>query len=244
MSTLTAESPNTTAAPVTAMVSLSHVKLTLPSGDSVFTLLDIAALYLGRAGTFGLSGPSGSGKSTLLNIISGLRRPTSGTVTVDEVEITTLPQWELDIFRAKRIGYVFQNFNLIPALTARDNVSIAMTFAGVVPQYARRDVADSLLKRVGLAHRASHKPAALSHGEMQRVSIARAIANRPKLILADEPTASLEPGLAISIVDLLIEVAKEVEATLVIASHDPAVLKRMTHALDMSEINMAAGDGK
>lgn len=225
------------------MVRLSDVKLDFRVGNTLFTLLDIPILSLRSGASFGLSGPSGSGKSTLMNLIAGLLRPTTGTISVDGVAISDLSQRQLDSFRATRIGFVFQSFNLIPALNARDNVAIAMSFGATIPRRERRQRAESLLARVGLSDRMHHKPPALSHGEMQRVSIARAIANRPKLILADEPTASLEPGLATSIVDLLLEVAHEGNATLVVASHDPVVLGRMQERIELRDINRA-GDAQ
>jgi putative ABC transport system ATP-binding protein len=226
------------------MVRLADVRLDFRAGGSRFTLLDIPELSLSSGGTFGLSGPSGSGKTTLLNLLAGLLRPSSGRIYIDGVSTTELSQGQWDSFRADRIGYVFQSFNLIPALNARDNVAIAMSFAGVIPSRERRDRAEALLSRVGLSDRMRHKPAALSHGEMQRVSIARAIANRPKLLLADEPTASLEPGLAASIMDLLTGVASEVGATLVAASHDARVLGRMQEVIELPEINRAAGGSR
>lgn len=231
--------PHCTAIERGHMVRLSDVKLDFRVGSKLFTLLDIPVLTLRGGATFGLSGPSGSGKSTLMNLIAGLLRPTTGTISVDGVAVSDLSQRQLDSFRATRIGFVFQSFNLIPALNARDNVAVAMSFGAMIPRRERMQRAESLLTRVGLSERMHHKPPALSHGEMQRVSIARAIANRPKLILADEPTASLEPGLAMSIVNLLQEVAHEGNATLVVASHDPEVLGRMQERIELREINRA-----
>jgi len=221
------------------MIRMSDVKVEFRAGGRSFTLLDIPDLNFRRGATFGLYGPSGSGKSTLINLISGLIRPTSGTVCVDGVMISDLSQRRRDAFRAERIGIVFQSFNLIPALSARDNVALAIGFGGKVPPHQRAEKAADLLERVGLRQRMQHKPAALSHGEMQRVSIARAIANRPKLLLADEPTASLEPGLTVTIMDLLVSVAREDGATLLVASHDPQVLARMDELVELPTTNRA-----
>ena len=221
------------------MIRMSDVKVEFRAGGRGFTLLDIPNLSFRRGVTFGLSGPSGSGKSTLINLIAGLIRPTSGTICVDGVMISDLSQRRRDAFRAERIGIVFQNFNLIPALNARDNVALAMGFGGKEPPNQRAEKAAYLLDRVGLLKRMRHKPGALSHGEMQRVSIARAIANRPKLLLADEPTASLEPGLTAAIIDLLVSVARQDGATLLIASHDPLVLARMDELVELPTINRA-----
>lgn len=209
------------------------------TGGVSFTVLDIDELALPAGLSIGLSGPSGCGKSTLLNLCSGLLRPTVGAIRVDGEELTGLGQGALDRFRAKKIGYVFQGFNLIPALSALGNVELPMRLSGSMPASLRRARAQELLDRVGLGTKARQKPNQLSFGQMQRVGIARAIAGHPRLLLADEPTASLEPGLGLSIVRLLIAVAKENSATLVVATHDPAVLAELDHTLTMSAINRA-----
>jgi putative ABC transport system ATP-binding protein len=185
----------------------------------------------------GLAGSSGSGKTTLLNLCAGLLTPTAGRIRVDGLEVSKLPQQLRDRMRADRIGYVFQSFNLIPALTALENILVAMSFCRRIPKNERRARAERLLERVGVAHRMRHRPAQLSHGEMQRVGIARAVANRPALILADEPTASLEPGLADSMIQLLLDVKEETGATLLVASHDPHVLGMLGHVIELAQIN-------
>ncbi len=190
----------------------------------LFDGLDIA-VPAGRS--VGLSGPSGSGKTTLLNLMAGINRPTSGRIEIDGVELGKLSQTALDRLRLDRIGYVFQAFNLIPALSALGNVELALRLAGRENGKRRRSRAAALLERVGLGDRLHHKPAELSYGQMQRVGIARALANAPRLILADEPTASLEPRLARSIAELLVAMARETGAALVVGSHDPAVLDMM-----------------
>lgn len=208
-------------------------------GGTVFTVLDIGKLALPAGHSIGLSGPSGSGKSTLLNLCAGILRPTAGTIRVDGEELTSMGQGRLDKFRAQKIGYVFQGFNLIPALTALGNVELPMRLSGSMSAAERWARAEQLLDRVGMASKARHKPAQLSFGQMQRVGIARAIAGNPRLLLADEPTASLEPGLGLSIVRLLRDVARENKATLVIATHDPAVLAELDQTLTMAAINQA-----
>lgn len=223
------------------MLDLTNVVMSYRIDGGTFTLIDIARLRIPRGRAVGLSGPSGSGKTTLLNLCAGLLQPTSGSIIVDGVEITALPQGARDGFRTSRIGYVFQGFNLIPALSAIGNVEVALRLAGGSPTAERRSRAQSLLARVGLGERLRHMPAQLSFGQMQRVGIARAIANRPKLILADEPTASLEPVLARNIAQLLIEVAREEGATLLVATHDPAILAMMDEQIVLAEINRAPG---
>lgn len=221
------------------IIEISGIKMSYRSGGSSVTVLDIEELVLPAGLSIGLSGPSGSGKSTLLNLCAGILRPTEGTIRVDGQELAGLSQGALDRFRAKKIGYVFQGFNLIPALSALGNVELPMRLSRSMPSAMRRTRALQLLDRVGLAEKARHKPSQLSFGQMQRVGIARAIAGHPLLLLADEPTASLEPGLGMSIVRLLKDVAKESSATLLIATHDPAVLAELDQTLTMATINKA-----
>lgn len=171
--------------------------------------------------TVALTGPSGSGKTTLLNLIAGLDRPTSGTVTVLGHELTALRERDLTRFRARSLGLVFQDPHLLPGLTALENV-----IAARLP-WARRRVlepdARKLLKAVGLVSRMNHPPARLSGGERQRVGIARALLGQPRLLLADEPTGNLDAGSTEDLLSLLDELRSELGLTLVVATHDPAV---------------------
>jgi ABC-type lipoprotein export system ATPase subunit len=210
------------------------------SGGRPVTVLDIRLLEIAAGSSTGISGPSGSGKTTLLNIITGILTPTAGAVRVDGVDLASLSAAERDRFRAERIGYVFQAFNLIPPLTALENVLLPMGFASRIAKRERRSRAQELLERVNLGHRLHHKPAELSHGEQQRVGIARALANRPRLIVADEPTASLEPGLTQEIARLLVRVCQEEQATLLVASHDRALLRNLARVEEMQMLNASA----
>jgi putative ABC transport system ATP-binding protein len=223
------------------MVELRGIVVRYPSGGGAFTLFDGLDFIVPPARSVGLSGPSGSGKSTLLNICAGLLTPQAGRVVTAGVELSALSPAARDRVRIDLVGYVFQGINLIPALSARDNVEVALRLAGTLGRQARRRRAEALLERVGLADRMHHMPAQLSFGQMQRVGIARAIANRPKLLLADEPTASLEPGLALSIAGLLIDCAREEGAALVLASHDPAILDLMQERVSLPDIARRAG---
>lgn len=209
------------------------------AGGREVPVLDIPRLEVAAGGAVGLAGPSGSGKTTLLNVITGILTPGRGRVEVLGCDIAALPPAARDRFRAAHLGYVFQAFNLLPPLTAIENVLVPMGFAGRLPRGQRRERAAALLRRVGLADRLHHRPGQLSHGEQQRVGIARALANHPPLIVADEPTASLEPGLTHDIVRLLLEVCREEQATLLLASHDPAVLGHMERVEDMAHLNRA-----
>ncbi|MGC8614339.1 MAG: ABC transporter ATP-binding protein [Thermoprotei archaeon] len=170
-----------------------------------------------------LMGPSGSGKTTLFNIIGGLDRPTSGAVFIDEVDISKLDAYELAWLRNKKIGYIFQTFNLIPVLTALENVELPMVFAGV-DRDERENKAKELLKIVGLGDRMDHKPGELSGGQQQRVAIARALANDPAIILADEPTANLDLNTGLEIINLLKQLNREKQVTIMTATHDLKLL--------------------
>ncbi len=182
----------------------------------------------------GIVGPSGSGKTTLLNLIGGLDKPTRGKVFVEDVDITSLSEGELANYRLKKVGFVFQFYNLIPTLTALENVELPMALAGV-PKTERRRRAMELLEMVGLESRADHKPDELSGGEQQRVAIARALANNPAIVLADEPTGDLDSKSAKSLVSLVRRLNKENGQTFMIATHDPIVMEGCTRIYSMRD---------
>ena len=170
-----------------------------------------------------IMGPSGSGKSTLFNMIGGLDKPTDGYVYIDEVDVAQLDAFELAWLRCRKIGYIFQTFNLIPVMSALENVTLPMTFAGLTTDESR-DKGMSLLEKVGLADRYSHKPFELSGGQQQRVAIARAMANSPAIILADEPTGNLDLATGKEIITLLGEMNRDANVTIITATHDIKML--------------------
>jgi putative ABC transport system ATP-binding protein len=180
-------------------------------------------LDIKRGEYISIMGPSGSGKSTLFNMIGGLDKPTSGSVYINEVDLAQLDAYELAWLRCRTIGYIFQTFNLIPVMTALENVTLPMIFAGV-PEDERRERGMELLKRVGLAERWNHKPAELSGGQQQRVAIARALANDPVIVLADEPTGNLDLKTGREIIQLLKELNEEKGVTIISATHDLKML--------------------
>jgi ABC-type lipoprotein export system ATPase subunit len=217
------------------MLQLKDVKKAFPEPDGgVLPILDIASFALGAGEQMVLVGASGCGKTTLLHVISGISRPTEGRVKVDGWDITLMSEAERDRFRAEKIGYVFQTFNLLPGFTALENVMLGMRFARRRVDRAR---ARHLLDRVGLGHRTTHKPTALSVGEQQRVAVARALANRPKLVLADEPTANVDSGHQQQIVDLLRQTCREEEVALLIVTHNPEVARQFERIDQLEEIN-------
>ena len=183
-----------------------------------------------RAGeAVALVGPSGSGKTTLLSIIAGLLLPTTGEVEVAGVALGGLGEAARDRFRARHIGFVFQAFNLLPAFTARENVELALTLAGALPRPERRARAEALLRELGLGHRLNHRPAQLSAGEQQRVGVARALANRPSVLLADEPTANVDPDTRDTVLATLLAATRAAGGALLVATHDHSLLGRFDH---------------
>jgi len=181
------------------------------------------SLTVGAAEYVSIMGPSGSGKSTFFNMIGGLDKPTSGEVYIDEVDIAQLDVYELAWLRCRKIGYIFQTFNLIPVMNALENVSLPMIFAGMGGDEAR-DKAVALLQKVGLGDRLTHRPPQMSGGQQQRVAIARALANDPAIILADEPTGNLDLKTGREIIDLLSELKRERGVTIITATHDMKML--------------------
>ena len=171
-----------------------------------------------------IMGPSGSGKTTLFNMIGGLDKPSSGKVYIEEVDVASLDTYELAWLRCRKIGYIFQTFNIIPVMTALENVTLPMIFGGMFGKEAE-EKGRRLLGLVGLGERASHKPSELSGGQQQRVAVARALANDPSLILADEPTGNLDLTTGREIIDLLKELNRTRDVTVITATHDMKMLQ-------------------
>jgi len=204
-------------------VSCRALCRTFTQGEAVIRALDQVDLDIGAGEFVCLSGPSGSGKTTLLNAIGGLDEPDSGAVTVGGERLDRLSRTALADLRLRRIGFVFQAYNLIPVLSARENVEFVMQVQGV-PAGERRAVAGEVLAAVGLAGMEGRRPAQLSGGQQQRVAVARAIASRPDLVLADEPTANLDTRSAAQLMALFAELNRERGVTFVLATHDPRVM--------------------
>jgi len=179
-----------------------------------------------------LVGPSGSGKSTLLNMIGGLDEPTSGSVIVDGVEITKLPENKLIDFRLQNIGFVFQSFNLIPVLNSKENVGFILQLQKV-PKKVRNKRVMELLQEVGLDDKVNSKPGELSGGQQQRVAVARALASKPKIILADEPTANLDSVSAAKLLEIMAKLNKEEKITFLFSTHDQRVIKKARRVITL-----------
>ncbi len=203
----------------TNIVRVSDVYKTFHLGKVEVKALQGVNLEIPRGHYISIMGPSGSGKSTLFNMIGGLDKPSSGKVYIDEVDIAQLDAYELAWLRCRKIGYIFQTFNLIQVMTALENVTLPMTFAGMSND-AAVEKGIQLLDLVGLGERFRHKPSELSGGQQQRVAVARALANDPSIILADEPTGNLDLSTGEEIIALLKELSRERKVTVISATHD------------------------
>ena len=203
-------------------------------GTQKVVALDQVDLYIPAGEICCILGTSGSGKSTLLHLMAGLEKPTRGTIQVHGISIEKLTEQQLALFRQKYIGFVFQSYNLLPSLSALDNVSLPLVFKGV-PKRQRDFAAAEMLDLVGLKQFAKHKPTEMSGGQQQRVGIARAFVGKPPIILADEPTGNLDSRVSMEIMQLMLGLAKEHQQTLVLITHDrdiAAFAHRIIHFLD------------
>ena len=217
-----------------ACISLSEVSRSYVSEAATSVVLDKANLDIPKGAFAAICGPSGSGKSTLLNMIGALDRPDSGTILIDGIDITTLPDSMLASFRNEKIGFVFQSFHLLQVLTAMENVAWPLYFKGV-PRRERMRIAQQKLTLVGLAEHANKMPGHLSGGQRQRVAIARALVCEPAIILADEPTANLDRNTAKDVIDLMQTLNQEYGVTFIFATHDPLVISHAKQVVTLNE---------
>ena len=208
------------------LLELKGVSKEFPSGGEILRVLSGVDISIQPGETLAIMGPSGSGKSTLLGILAGLERPTTGMTKRDGEDAGAWDEERLALWRRKRVGFVFQSFRLMPTLTAVENASFPLELLGEAPGTAEKR-AGELLGHLGLGDRLGHRPSQLSGGEQQRVAIARAYAHRPALILADEPTGSLDRATAARVLDALVEVNERSGTALVVVTHDPAAAERL-----------------
>lgn len=206
-------------------------------GRSVIAAVDGVSVAAERGEFVALLGASGSGKSTLLNLIAGLDRPDSGAIVVEGQDLATMSPEQLAQYRRHTAGMVFQSFNLVPAMTLYENVELPMRFAEV-RRKERRSRVQEALERVGLADRSSHRPSEMSGGEQQRAALARALVNRPKILLADEPTGNLDSKTGTEIMDLIMELNQSLEMTVIMVTHERALADRYANRM------VFLGDGK
>lgn len=216
------------------LIIIDNLHKSYYKGDVEVTPLAGVSIEIARGEFFAMMGPSGSGKSTLLNLISGIDRPTKGRVIVDAEEISAWSDNRLADWRTRAIGYIFQQFNLMPVLTAYENVELPLLLLPI-SRAKRKQLATDALDLVGLSDRAGHYPRQLSGGQEQRVAIARAIATDPLIILADEPTGNLDRDSAGEIMNLLSELNSRFEKTIVMVSHDPHAAERATRIMHLDK---------
>lgn len=216
-----------------ALIEATNLVKLYRMGDETVHALDGVSFSIPRGDYCAIVGPSGSGKSTLMNIIGGLDTPSNGRIVIAGNDIGAMNDDNLAVFRNQTIGFVFQSFNLLPRLTALENVELPMIYGGVLPK-ERKERAAELLERVGLGQRMGHRPTQLSGGQQQRVAIARALAGKPALLLADEPTGALDTNTGIEILGLFNQLNRE-GATIVLVTHDHDVARATKRTIEMRD---------
>ena len=223
----------------TGLYVLKNVRKTYDQSGKKVNALDGMTLVIGRGELVSVQGPTGGGKSTLMQMLGALDRPTTGDIMFDGTDLSTASDRTLAEMRAKRVGFAFQSYNLIPTLTAQENVETALAPLGV-SKADRRSRAAKALEAVGLGDRGAHLPAELSGGQQQRVAIARAIVKDPDVILADEPTGNLDEAMRDEVMDLLVSTARQRGITLIIVTHDKAVAQRLDRHLVIAKGRLSA----
>jgi len=218
------------------LLEISGLKKSFRGPEGAQLIIDVPRFELAEKAQVALAGESGSGKTTLLHLVAGILAPDSGSIKLAGREIADLSESGRDRFRSQNIGYIFQTFNLLPGYTCLENVLLGMSFG----PGADRSFAEQLLKRVGLGDRLNHYPRQLSSGQQQRVAVARALANRPKLVLADEPTGNLDHANAREALKLIREACRENSAALLLVSHDREALAGFESVVQLADINLAA----
>lgn len=201
------------------IIQIDNIRKVYRMGDEKILALNNINYNIEKGKIYCLLGTSGSGKSTLLNLLAGLEKPTKGSIVFNSHHLESMSEKDLALFRKKYIGFVFQSYNLLPTLTALENVTLPLIFSRI-PKKVRNKKANEMLKAVGLADRKNHKPSEMSGGQQQRVSIARAFINNPQVVFADEPTGNLDTKTSLEMMDLITGIARENNQTLIIVTHD------------------------
>ncbi len=206
------------------MIHVRDVRKVYLVGKEKVVAVEHVSLEVRRGEICCILGPSGSGKSTLLNLMAGLERPSRGSITLAGADVTGFSEKQWALFRQKNIGFIFQSYNLMPAMTAVENVALPLAFRGM-DRRRREKIAARMLKAVGLGGRLRHRPTQMSGGQQQRVGIARAFVSRPEVVFADEPTGNLDSKTGRSVMELMVAMAKKYGETLVVVTHDPEIAK-------------------
>ncbi len=236
MTTLLSVAPDRQSSPA---VVLERVQLTLTSAAGKVNVLRGLDLVIGAGETVGLVGPSGSGKTSLLMLIAGLERPTTGALRVAGHDLAALDEDALARFRRDHVGIVFQDFHLVPTMTAVENVALPLEFAGAADAFEQ---ARAQLTKVGLGHRLSHYPSQLSGGEQQRVALARAFVGEPAVLLADEPTGNLDRATGTAVMDVLFDLHRRCGTTLILVTHEPRLAARCDRRICLAD-GLIVADG-
>lgn len=216
------------------LIQISDLNKVYKIGTEKVIALDNVSLDIQRGEICCIIGTSGSGKSTLLNMIAGLEKPSSGTVVINGTHVEKLNESKLAIFRQQNLGFIFQSYNLLPTMTATENVAMPLMFSSI-KQSVRDKKAREMLKKVGLSHRLSHKPTQMSGGQQQRVAIARAFVSEPCLILADEPTGNLDSATTVEVMEMMVDMVRKNNQTMLIVTHEPELsvyADKVIHILD------------
>jgi len=222
------------------IVSGSELRRTYGTGEAAVHALDGVDVNIDPGRFVAVMGPSGSGKSTLMHVLAGLDRPTSGTVEIDGTEVTKLDDKALTELRRDKVGFIFQAFNLLPILTAEENILLPLSLAGRSPD---KEWVDRLIDTVGLRDRLDHRPSELSGGQQQRVAVARALASQPAVIFADEPTGNLDSVSSREVLELLRRAVDEFGQTVVMVTHDPDAAKIADEVIEMADGKIVNGSG-
>jgi len=221
------------------LITISNLRKVYKIGNEKVVALDNINTVIYQGEVCCILGTSGSGKSTLLNMLAGLEKPTKGSVHIGKYNISKLNENQLARFRQKYVGFVFQSYNLLPALTALENVSMPLMFKGM-PRRKRNKLAEQMLKDVGLGKRIKHKPSQMSGGQQQRVGIARAFVGKPKIVFADEPTGNLDSKTTIEVMNIMIGFARRYNQTIVLVTHEPELAKYADRLLTIIDGNIVS----
>lgn len=218
----------------TSTVIADNVTKTVEVGENFLNVIKGITLHIARGEVLGIIGPSGSGKSTLMGLLGGLDSPTTGRVVIDGIDISNMNEGHLTDVRNEKIGFVFQSFNLVPTLTAVQNVTLPMTFAKHPPAWPNERAVE-LLESLGLGHRLRHRPGQLSGGQQQRVAIARALANDPPIVLCDEPTGNLDTDSGKQVMAALHDIRDRLQTTIIIVTHDMRIAEQTDRIVNLED---------